>query len=81
MKYIVGLIDNLKYCRTFQYASLEEAKKELHEWKNIFMNNNVVLERTTIINRDVCDNISSVKHCFMLKDNSNVILFLSKNEN
>lgn len=79
--YTVGLISKYECCKTYSYYTLEEAKNELISWKKCFLNNNVVIQHTTIIERDECENIVSIKHCFKVNDSSEeYIMFLSKNK-
>lgn len=79
--YTVGLVSKYECCKTYLYDTLEEAKKELISWKNCFLNNNVVVNHTTITERDECENIISIKHCFKVKSSSEeYIMFLSKNK-
>ena len=77
--YTVGLIDKQECLRTFNYGTLSEAKKELNYWKGVFMNNNVVKRRSTIIEREEADEIKSIKEIFILETHKTVIMFLCKN--
>lgn len=77
--YTVGLIDKQECLRTFNYDTLAEAKKELKCWRDIFMNNNVVKRRSTVIERGETDEIKSVKEIFTLGTHKTVIMFLCKN--
>lgn len=79
--YTVGLISKYECCKTYSYSTLEESKRELISWKKCFLNNNVVVKHTTIIERDECENIVNIKHCFRVKNSSEeYIMFLSKNK-
>lgn len=79
--FTVGLIS--KECiKTYNYDSLELAKKELKEWKNAFLNNNSVESYTTIIERDGCNTVESIKYIFRLEHSLDLYyMFLSKNTN
>ena len=79
--FTVGLIS--KECiKTYNYDSLELAKKELKEWRNAFLNNNSVESYTTIIERDRCNTVKSIKLIFKLEHSRDLsYMFLSENEN
>lgn len=79
--FTVGLLS--KECiKTYNYDSLELAKKELKEWRNAFLNNNSVESYTTIIERDRCSTIESIKLIFKLEHSRDLsYMFLSKNKN
>lgn len=79
--FTVGLIS--KDCvKTYNYASLEEARRELENWKNVFICNNSVDSYTTIIEKDRCDTIKSVNYIFRLEHSLDLYyMFLSKNKN
>ena len=79
--FTVGLIS--KECiKTYSYDSLEEARKELKEWRNAFLNNNSVESYTTIIERDMCNTVKSIKLIFRLEHSLDLYyMFLSKNKN
>lgn len=79
--FTVGLIS--KECiKTYNYDSLELARKELKEWRNAFLNNNSVESYTTIIERDRCNTVKSIKLIFKLEHSRDLsYMFLSKNEN
>ena len=76
--WIVGLINERDCCKTYVYNSYEEAKKDLDSFKKMFKNNNVVERNTTIIVRDICDQVEQVKIVFELRGFTRYIMFLSK---
>ena len=79
--YTVGLVSIYECCKTYSYETLEQAKAELISWKKCFLNNNVVIKQTNIIERDECDKIVHIKHYFRVKGSSEgYIMFLSKNK-
>jgi hypothetical protein len=75
--YTVGLIykDGIK---TYNYPSLDTARAELKYWMECFLKNNVVLSRRTIIDRNECEEIESIRHEFKLKHET-ATMFLNKN--
>ena len=79
--FTVGLIS--KECmKTYNYASLKKKKKELKEWRNAFLNNNSVESYTTIIERDGCNTVESIKYIFRLEHSLDLYyMFLSKDIN
>lgn len=79
--YTVGLVS--RGCiKTYKYTFLEEARKELNVWKNSFINNNNVESYTTIIERNECNTIESIKYIFRLKHSLDLYyMFVSKNMN
>lgn len=79
--FTVGLIS--KECiKTYSYDSLEEARKYLKSWKNVFICNNSVESYTTIIEKDRCGTIESAKYIFRLEHSLDLYyMFLSKNKN
>ena len=79
--FTVGLISKDRI-KTYNYDSLELAKKELKEWRNAFLNNNSVESYTTIIERDRCNTVKSTKLIFKLEHSRDLsYMFLSENEN
>lgn len=79
--YTIGLVS--KEClKTFNYASIELAQRELKVWKNSFISNNNVESYTTIIERNECNTIESIKYIFRLKHSLDLYyMFVSKNMN
>jgi hypothetical protein len=79
--FTVGLIS--KECiKTYNYTSLELARRELKTWKKSFINNNNVKSYTTIIERDECNTVESIKYIFRLEHSLDLYyMFLSKNKN
>lgn len=78
--YTVGLINKYECAKTYSYEDLEKAKYELKHWKDCFLNNNVVENFTTIVERDKCCRIIGIKHIFRISSNDEYIMFLCKNK-
>ena len=79
--FTVGLLSKERI-KTYNYDSLELAKKEFKEWRNAFLNNNSVESYTTIIERDGCNTVKSIKLIFKLGHSRDLsYMFLSENEN
>ena len=79
--FTVGLLSKERI-KTYSYDSLELARKELKEWRNAFLNNNSVESYTTIIERDRCNTVKSIKLIFKLEHSRDLsYMFLSENEN
>lgn len=77
----VGLISN-ECCKTYHYDSFTEAEKKYKYWLECFKSNNVVENRTTIIERDSMDKITSIKNILRVTQNLNLyFMFLSKDIN
>lgn len=79
--FTIGLIDEKDVLKTYCYSDYNIALKEFKDWKKCFLNNNVVVSRTSITERNEIDEIDSIKIIFYLKNYDKVILFLSKSKN
>ena len=76
----VGLISK-ECCKTYHYDSFEEAEKEYKYWLKCFVLNNIVENRTTIIERD-SKGIKSIKNIIAVEHTSELyFMFLSKDIN
>lgn len=78
--WIVGLINENDCCKTYICRSYDDAKKELDSFKKIFKNNNIVERSTTIVVRDLYDNVEQVKILFELNNHNKYIMFLNKSK-
>lgn len=79
--FTVGLVSQ-ECMKTFNYGSIELAQRKLEEWKNSFMDRNSVESYTTIIERDGCNTVESIKYIFRLEHSLDLYyMFLSKNTN
>lgn len=78
--YTVGLINKYKCVKTYSYKDLKTAEFELKTWKNNFLDNNVVENSITIIERDKGQIISGIRHIFELPYGEEYIMFLCKNK-
>lgn len=75
----VGLIDYLMCCKTYGYNTYEEAKKCFDDWARCFRNNNIVENSTTIIKKDRCEQVETIKTIFTTRD-IKYVLFVTKNK-
>ena len=79
--YTVALISK-DCCKTYHYEGFAEADKEYKYWLGCFKSNNVVESRTTIIERDSVDNITSVKNILKVAHDSDLyFMILYKDRN
>lgn len=77
----VGLISK-ECCKTYHYDSFAEAEKEYKYWLKCFKSNNIVEARTTIIERDSMDKITSIKSILRVNRELDLyFMFLSKDKN
>lgn len=77
----VGLISK-ECCKTYHYSSFAEAEKEYKCWLKLFKYNNVVENRTTIIERNSIDEITSIKSILRVNNDLDLyFMFLSKDKN
>lgn len=75
--YTVGLINEFDVLKTKIYDNRNKAISEIRNWKNCMINNNVVTERTTIVERNGIDEIIFIKEIINTK-NKRYILFMCK---
>ena len=79
--YTVALISK-ECCKTYHYEGFAEAEKEYKYWLGCFKTNNVVESRTTIIERDSMDKITSVKNILRVAHDSDLyFMIFSKDKN
>lgn len=79
--YTVGVISETTLCKTFMFNTLEEAEKDILQWKKSFLVNNDVEKYLTISDRDGSDNLISLRFVFTVRYNTEkIIMFLQKNE-
>lgn len=77
----VGLVSK-ECCKTYHYDSFDEAEKEYKDWLKCFKSNNIVESRTTIIERDSMDKITSIKSILRVNRELDLyFMFLSKDKN